>query len=51
MALIYNGLLIGAVLYSVEKSGQAIDWCNGVGFMLLFTAIAYLGLFYKYVVT
>lgn len=50
IGLVYNGFLIGAVLYAVEKSNRLIDWCNGVGFLIVVTSVAYVGLFYQFVV-
>jgi hypothetical protein len=51
LALIYNGFVIGAVLYNLEKdSDELIDWCSGSGFLVVLTSGLYFGLFYKYVV-
>ena len=48
-ALIYNGILIGAVLYALEAK-EYIDWCSGVGFLIICTSFVYFGFFYKFVV-
>ena len=48
IGLIYNGGLIGAVLYSLEHQ-IAINWCSGTGFLIIVTCIIYFGLIYKFV--
>ncbi len=48
-ALLYNGFLIGAVLYNLEHKNR-IDWCSSLGFLVCLTSIAYICLFYKLVI-
>ena len=48
LAVVYNGFLIGAVLHSLETK-EMINWCSGVGFLILMTSFIYFGLFYKFV--
>lgn len=49
LALAYNAYFVASVYYMLDK-GIPMDWCNGVGFLIILTAIAYLGLFYFQVV-
>ena len=46
---LYNGFLIGAVLYNLEHKNR-IDWCSGLGFLVCLTSIFYICLFYKLVI-
>ncbi len=49
LALLYNAYFIASIYYSVHN-GIAMDWCNGIGLLIIMTAMVYLGLFYFQVV-
>lgn len=49
IALLYNAYFIASIYYSLHNS-IPMDWCDGVGFLIVITALTYLGLFYFQVV-
>ena len=49
LATLYNAYFIASVYYSIHN-GIPMDWCNGVGFLIVLPALTYLGLFYFQVV-
>lgn len=49
LALAYNTYFVASIYYMVSN-GIEMDWCDGVGFLIILTSIAYLGLFYFQVV-
>lgn len=49
LGLAYNVYLAYAIHYHAAK-GRTLDWCGGLGFLIVLTSIVYLGLFYFYVV-
>ena len=46
--LAFNAYLIGAII-NTTKRGIAIDFCDGVGFLIIITGLAYAGILYYYV--
>ena len=46
---LYNAYLIYAIHYHVS-GGRPLDWCGGLGFLIVLTLLVYLGLFYFHVV-
>ena len=46
--LAFNAYLIGAIV-NTAKRGIMVDFCDGVGFLIIITALAYAGMFYHYV--
>lgn len=48
-AILYNAYFIASVHYSI-RNGIPMDWCDGVGFLIVLTGIIYLGLFYFQIV-
>ena len=46
--LAFNAYLIGAIV-NTAKRGILVDFCDGVGFLIIITALAYAGMFYYYV--
>ena len=49
LAVAYNAYL-GFAIYFHSVAGRELDWCGGLGFLIVMTAIVYLSLFYFYVV-
>lgn len=49
IALLYNAYLVASIYYAVHN-GHPIDYCDGVGFLIVSTAVVYLGLFYFQIV-
>jgi pyrimidine nucleoside transport protein len=49
LAVLYNAYFIASVYYSIHN-GIPMDWCDGVGFLIVLTALIYLGLFYFQIV-
>jgi len=49
LAVLYNSYFIASVYYSIHN-GIPMDWCDGVGFLIVLTGLIYLGLFYFQVV-
>jgi len=49
IALLYNAYFIASIYYSIHN-GIPMDWCNGVGLLIILTVITYLSLFYFQVV-
>ncbi|XP_043201765.1 sodium/nucleoside cotransporter 1-like isoform X3 [Amphibalanus amphitrite] len=45
--LAYNAYLIGAIVNTVQR-GEPIDYCDGVGFLIIITVLAYAGALYYY---
>jgi len=43
----YNGYLAAAIRYAV-KNDTGIDWCDGLGFLIIVTGITYWSFFYYY---
>ena len=50
LAVLFNAYFISCIVYFVNRSGFAIDWCDGVGFLVVIATVAYFGLFYFQVV-
>ncbi|KZS13467.1 Solute carrier family 28 member 3 [Daphnia magna] len=48
-AILYNVYFVASVHYSI-RNGIPMDWCDGVGFLIVLTGIIYLGLFYFQIV-
>lgn len=49
LALLYNSYFVASVYYSIQH-GIPMDWCNGVGLLIILTVVSYLGLFYFQIV-
>jgi pyrimidine nucleoside transport protein len=49
LAVLYNAYFVASVYYSIHN-GIAMDWCDGVGFLIVLTGLIYLGLFYFQIV-
>lgn len=49
IAILYNAYFVASVYYSIHN-GIPMDWCDGVGFLIVLTGLIYLGLFYFQVV-
>ncbi|EFX87746.1 hypothetical protein DAPPUDRAFT_22032, partial [Daphnia pulex] len=49
LALLYNTYFIASIYYSIHN-GIPMDWCNGVGLLIIITVITYVSLFYFQVV-
>ncbi|XP_046462699.1 uncharacterized transporter YutK-like isoform X2 [Daphnia pulex] len=49
LAVLYNAYFIASLYYSIHN-GIPMDWCDGVGFLIVLTSIIYFGLFYFQVV-
>lgn len=49
LAILYNAYFVASVYYSVHN-GLPMDWCGGVGLLIILTVISYVGLFYFQVV-
>ena len=49
LAVLYNAYFVASLYYSIHN-GIPMDWCNGVGFLVVLTSITYFGLFYFQVV-
>lgn len=49
LALLYNAYFMASIYYSIHN-GIPMDWCDGVGFLIVITGLTYLGLFYFQVV-
>ena len=49
IALLYNAYFIASIYYSIHNN-VPMDWCDGVGFLIVITGLTYLGLFYFQVV-
>lgn len=49
IAILYNAYFIASVYYAVS-TGNGVDWCDGVGLLIVVTAVVYVGLFYFQVV-
>ncbi|TRY77144.1 hypothetical protein TCAL_12510 [Tigriopus californicus] len=45
--LVYNGVLIGALFYSIENN-LTIHWCHDVGFLLSISIVLYTFILYKF---
>jgi len=45
IALMYNAYLIGAIHYAISRQ-DSLNYCEDVGFLLIVTIIAYIGMFY-----
>ena len=45
----FNAYLIGAIVHTSQR-GITVDFCDGVGFLIIITALVYTGMFYYYVV-
>jgi len=50
LAVLFNAYFISCIVYFVNRSAFAIDWCDGVGFLVVVVTVAYFGLFYFQVV-
>ena len=46
--LAYNAYLVYAIVNTVQR-GLGIDYCDGVGFLIIITVLAYAGVLYYYV--
>ena len=46
---LYNAYLVYAIHYHVA-GGKELDWCGGLGFLIVLTLLVYVGLFYFHVV-
>ena len=49
VAVLYNVYFVAAVYYAMDQ-GIELDWCDGVGFLIIVTAIVYVALFYFQIV-
>jgi pyrimidine nucleoside transport protein len=49
LAVLYNAYFVASVYYSIHN-GIPMDWCDGVGFLIVLTGITFFGLFYFQVV-
>ena len=49
VAVLYNAYFMASIYYSIHNS-IPMDWCDGVGFLIVITGLTYLGLFYFQVV-
>ena len=49
LAVLYNAYFIASIYRSVDM-GIPMDWCNGVGLLIIMTIFVYFGLFYFQVV-
>lgn len=49
MAILYNAYFIASVYYA-KSNGIPIDWCDGVGFLIIITTAVYAGLLYFQVI-
>lgn len=49
LAALYNTYFIACIYYAHTNS-VAIDWCDGVGLLILLTSVTYAGLFYYQIV-
>ena len=49
LALLYNASFVASIYYQIHN-GIELDWCDGVGFLIILNAVVYLGLFYFQVV-
>jgi pyrimidine nucleoside transport protein len=45
---LYNAYIVYAIHYHVS-GGRPMDWCGGLGFLIILTLIVYAGLFYFHV--
>ena len=45
--LLYNVYFVAAIVYQKDKP---IDWCDGVGFLIIVTSVVYVGLIYFQIV-
>lgn len=50
LAVLFNAYFVSCIVYFVNRSVHAIDWCDGVGFLVVITCVVYFGLFYFQVV-
>ncbi len=52
LAILYNVYFFGAVYYYTnnEDNDKGIEWCEGLGFLIILTVIVYACLFYFYIV-
>ena len=48
--ILYNAYLIGCIVKQVDTDTDITtwEWCDGVGFLIILTAIVYIGLLYSY---
>ncbi|KAI9560235.1 hypothetical protein GHT06_014249 [Daphnia sinensis] len=49
LAILYNAYFVASIYYSI-KNGIPMDWCGGVGLLIILTVISYVGLFYFQIV-
>ena len=49
LAVLYNAYFIASIYYSIHND-TLMDWCNGVGLLIILTVITYVSLFYFQVV-
>ena len=49
LGLLYNAYFVACIYYSIHN-GVPIDWCNGVGLLIIITGISYLSLLYFQIV-
>lgn len=45
VAILYNCYFVAAIYYA-RQNGCEIDWCGGVGMLIILTILVYCGLFY-----
>ena len=49
-ALLYNAYIVYSIYYH-KSNGLTLDWCGGLGFLLILTGFVYMFLIYVHVVT
>lgn len=49
LAILYNAYFVASIYYSI-KNGIPMDWCGGVGLLIILTVLGYVGLFYFQIV-
>nr|CAH0104896.1 unnamed protein product [Daphnia galeata] len=49
LALLYNAYFIASIYYSIHNN-ISMNWCNGVGLLIILTVITYVSLFYFQIV-
>ena len=48
VAVVYHAFLIAAIVHFANGSG-GIEWCDGLGFLILITVVVYASLIYQHV--
>ena len=49
VAVVYHAFLIAAIVHFANGSGGGIEWCDGLGFLILITVVVYASLIYQHV--